>query len=176
MDTTRTRTKTQEKLQVEAQDQRTNDSPATTPSRPPRWIRRGAAAFGLGALIVAGSNLGGIGSAPKAEAAQGCTYAPWGYVCTNVRADGTRISGVAVARGSADGSIICNYAAEVKVAPPKGKSYSLGGRKKYSGCTPLRAYLSWNVNKTFKSGTRLCGYWYEGNRQIAGASCLTVKG
>lgn len=113
-------------------------------------------------------------SVPPASAAQGCTPAPSGYICVNAEGNGTRINKVAVVRGKADQSLICNYRGTVVIKSPSG-TVLWQRTSSRNQCTPLRAWFSWEVNQTFPAGSRICSSFFENNEQQGGSPCLTVE-
>jgi hypothetical protein len=111
---------------------------------------------------------------PPASAAQGCTPAPFGYVCVTANGKGTRITSVGVQRGKGDKSLICNYRGRVVVTSPSGKT--LWSRtSSRNQCTPLRAWFGWKVNRSFPAGSQICSSFYENGTKQGGSPCLTVK-
>lgn len=112
--------------------------------------------------------------APPASAADGCTPAPSGYVCVQANGEGTKITKVGVVRGKADPSLICNYRGSVVVTSPSGqKLWSKTSSR--NQCTPLRAWFSWKVNRSFPAGSQICSSFYENGDKQGGSPCLSVK-
>ena len=107
--------------------------------------------------LLAGSSVLTLPTIASASA-EGCTSAPSGYVCNNTKGDKARVNSVYAIRSR--NGLICNWGVDVSVLAP-------GGRVKWFrhfdhiGCTPVRAYVKLNVNKTFSCGDETSVRFYE---------------
>ena len=139
----------------------------------PRFKRIAAVAA---TTATAGLALALTSSAPALATAEGCTPAPFGYTCNYTHGKGTRVDRVDVIRGKADKSMICSYSAIVRVADPGGRViYERDSGIVHNGaCSPGRAYISFNVRRSFPDGSKICTRFFEGGQQQGGAPCLDI--
>ncbi len=109
--------------------------------------------------------------------AEGCTFAPSGYVCNNTKGDKARVDSIYVIRGRKQGKLpglICDWGADASVLAP-------GGRVKWFrhynhiGCTPGRAYVKFDVNKTFNCGDETSARFYEGGKPQGGYAIVKLN-
>lgn len=111
----------------------------------------------VSASFLTGSGVLGVTTIASATA-EGCTSAPSGYVCNNTKGDKARVDSIYVIRGRS--GLVCNWGADASVLAP-------GGRVKWFrhynhiGCTPGRAYIKFDVNKTFNCGDETSIRFYE---------------
>ena len=112
-----------------------------------------------GSLLTAGS---------ASATAQGCTFAPGGYICNTTQGSGGRVDQVVAIRGrSIATGMICNYSADVSVQDPYGRPVWFG-HKSHIGCYPYRATLTFPVHRTFPCGYVTSVAWYESGVQQGG--------
>jgi len=106
----------------------------------------------------------------------GCTAAPYGYVCVSVdgKAGTTYVARASVVRGKLDGSLICNYGGRVYIKAPSGKIVWTQAYNR-KGCSVGRAWFTFDVNRTFPSGSRVCSRFREYGVQQGGEPCITLR-
>jgi hypothetical protein len=139
----------------------------------------GAASLALAAPASAGgsttTSAGGTNPAAVVTpmSASGCTLAPNGYVCGKVDGSGLHVSAAHVARGKSGTEFICDYQGTVRVYNSAGRRIYLKRSGRHQGCTPLRAWFDFSVNRTFPNNSKLCTSFYErGIRQ--GTTCFKI--
>lgn len=126
----------------------------------------------------AGATKAGLAPAGPDEAAriagEGCTAAPFGYVCGIIGTPGgKRIINAQVSRGKADASLICNHHGTFTIYSGNRVIHTKTSAR-HTGCTPLRAYHGWNFNMRWPTATRACVSFFE-NRVRQGTVCQTVR-
>lgn len=117
--------------------------------------------------------------APAAASADGCTGAPYGYVCVQVEGERRYVERLGAVRGKANWSAICDYSAKVVVRAPSGRKWRYRSPF-HRGCSWGRAWFDWYPRRRFPHNSRVCAYFYEdgtrrrhGKRQ-GGVPCVTI--
>lgn len=117
--------------------------------------------------------------APAVASADGCTGAPYGYVCVQVEGEGRYVERLGAVRGKANWSAICDYSARVVVRAPSGRTWRYRSPF-HRGCSWGRAWFDWYPRRRFPHESRVCAYFYEdgtrkrhGKRQ-GGVPCVTI--
>jgi hypothetical protein len=98
-------------------------------------------------------------SSSAAASAEGCTWAPSGYVCNYTHGSGAYVSTIDAIRGRSS-NLICNYAADASVQDPWGRVVWFG-HQSHQGCTPARAWFTFKVYRTFRCGYVTSVAWFE---------------
>jgi hypothetical protein len=124
-------------------------------------------------LALIGTMLVGPMSNTADASADGCTPAPYGSVCIYVTGKGLNVKKISVARSKIDLSLICHYAGEVEIRPPKGRKYSLPVQSQ-NNCAVGRAWFNWYGNWNFPHGTRIFVHFYEDGKKVGGSPAITV--
>ena len=128
----------------------------------------------LNILVVVGlAFVGVVASATGASAsAEGCTWAPSGYVCNYTYGSGAYVDRIAAIRGRT-GSLICNYSADASVQDPWGRVVWYG-HQSHAGCTPLRAYFNFYPRRTFHCGYVTSVAWFESGVRQGGYANISL--
>lgn len=112
-------------------------------------------------------------AAPANASASGCTLAPNGYVCGKVDGSGLYVRAAHVSRGKQGTDFICDYQGTVRVYNSAGTLIYVKKSGRHQGCTPLRAWFDFSIQRSFPPSSKLCTSFYErGVRQ--GTTCFRI--
>jgi hypothetical protein len=136
----------------------------------PRLTAAAAAAVAAAACIL------WLGAEPASASSQGCTYTkfPTHYVCFSINGISNYVSSFAVIRGKLDAdNDICNHRARVRVTAPSGRTWTYWTARR-PGCQIFRVVRSISVRRTYPSGSRACGSFYE-NGVLQDTACNWIR-
>ncbi|MBE3014471.1 hypothetical protein IL992_35655 [Microbispora sp. NEAU-D428] len=99
------------------------------------------------------------------------------YVCVNVKRSGKYIKEAWVNRGNA--GQICDYRGTVTVYDGRGRILYQKRSRNHPGCSYLRASVGGTVKRSFPSGRKVCGSWWQGGSvngrwERVGTACVKM--
>jgi hypothetical protein len=101
-------------------------------------------------------------ASPASAYAQGCTAAPYGYVCNTTYGNGNYVPQVTAIRTKASASWICNYTAHISVLDGRNTANVKYFRSFYhGGCTVGRAWFDAYPQRYFSCGDITSVAWFE---------------
>ena len=95
------------------------------------------------------------------------------YTCLGIYGSGTHVDSFRVSYNKTYRTI-CAYQAKVTVTSPAGTTWTYWSSK-HTGCSFNTAWFDFEVNRSYPSGSRACGFFYERGEYRGAKPCNTIK-
>lgn len=128
----------------------------------------------VAALLLAFVGMG-VAAQPASAYAQGCTAAPWGYVCNTTYGSGAYVPQVTAIRTKISGELICNYSADVSVLDGRNQAHVKWYQHfSHGGCSAGRAWFNAYPIRTFPCGDVTSVAFFENGARQGGYATIRL--